>query len=160
MVAGLTEPPIAWAMNFELTGSAVSMYRSVTTFSICFFRSVNSIPSVAGAKRSVTVRRCDLLPVDAESFIAVIMTDDSRVKSRLLRSDIPVTPGELPALANLLNTHFTGISAEEMGQKLMGLTTQLGAELFMPLSQVIEFAGEVMDENARSQVYTSGQTQI
>ena len=116
--------------------------------------------SVAGAKRSVTVRRCDLLPVDAGSFIAVIMTDDSRVKSRLLRSDIPVTPGELPALANLLNTHFAGISAEEMGQKLMGLTTQLGAELFMPLSQVIEFAGEVMDENARSQVYTSGQTQI
>ena len=116
--------------------------------------------SVAGAKRSVTVRRCDLLPVDAGSFIAVVMTDDSRVKSRLLRSDIPVTPGELPALANLLNTHFTGISAEEMGQKLMGLTTQLGAELFMPLSQVIEFAGEVMDENARSQVYTSGQTQI
>ena len=46
MVAGLTEPPIAWAMNFELTGSAVSMYRSVTTFSICFFRSVNSIPAL------------------------------------------------------------------------------------------------------------------
>ena len=32
-----------WAMNFEPTGSAVSMYRSVTTFSICFFRAVNSI---------------------------------------------------------------------------------------------------------------------
>ena len=116
--------------------------------------------SVAGAKRSVTVRRCDLLPVDEGSFIAVIMTDDSRVKSRLLRSGIAVTAGELPALANLLNTHFTGISAGEMGQKLMGLTSQLGAELFMPLSQVIEYACEVMDESERSQVYASGQTQI
>ena len=116
--------------------------------------------SVAGAKRSVTVRRCDLLPVDAESFIAVVMTDDSRVKSQLLHSSIPVTPDELPALANLLNSHFTGIASEEMGRKLMSLAGQLGAELFMPLSLTIEYASDVADRVARNQVYTTGQAQL
>ena len=53
--------------------------------------------AVAAGRGSVTVRRYDLLPVDAESFIAVVMTVDSRVKSQLLRTQLPVEPQQLPA---------------------------------------------------------------
>ncbi len=116
--------------------------------------------AVAAGKSSVTVRRYDLLPVDASSFIAVVMTDDSRVKSQLLRTELPVEAEQLPALANLLNTHFTGIHTEELGSKLMALAPQLGAELFMPLSQTIEFATAVIDSSQRSHVFTTGQSQI
>jgi len=117
-------------------------------------------PAYAAAvgRTDAAVRRFDLLPVDEHSFIAVVMTSDSRVKSQLLRCDLLVTPEELSALANLLNTHFTGISAGEMGQKLMGLTSQLGAELFMPLSQAIEYASDVIE--AQNQVFTTGQAQL
>ena len=106
--------------------------------------------AVTAGKNSVTVRRYDLLPVDAMSFIAVVMTDDSRVKSQLLHTELPVEAEQLPALANLLNTHFTGIHTEELGSKLMALAPQLGAELFMPLSQTIEFATAVIDNSERS----------
>ena len=113
--------------------------------------------AVAAGRGSVTVRRYDLLPVDAESFIAVVMTVDSRVKSQLLRTQLPVEPQQLSALANLLNTHFTGICAEEMGTKLMGLTGQLPAELFMAASLAVEYASAVIDQGNRGQVYTTGQ---
>lgn len=116
--------------------------------------------AVAAGKSSVTVRRYDLLPVDAMSFIAVVMTDDSRVKSQLIRTELPVAAEQLPALANLLNTHFTGIHTEELGTKLMALAPQLGAELFMPLSQTIEYATAVIDNSERSRVFTTGQSQI
>ena len=116
--------------------------------------------AVTAGKSSVTVRRYDLLPVDTMSFIAVVMTDDSRVKSQLLRTELPVEAEQLPALANLLNTHFTGIHTEELGAKLMALAPQLGAELFMPLSQAIEFATAVIDNSQRSHVFTTGQSQI
>ena len=124
--------------------------------------SIVSYPAYTAAvgKSAVTIQRYDLLPVDADSFIAVVMTTDSRVKSQLLRSSIPVTPDELPALANLLNSHFTGISSEEMGRKLMGLASQLGAELFMPLSLAIEYASDVADRSAQNHVYTTGQAQL
>lgn len=112
--------------------------------------------AVAAGKSSVTVRRYDLLPVDTMSFIAVVMTDDSRVKSQLLRTELPVASEQLPALANLLNTHFTGIHTEELGTKLMALAPQLGAELFMPLSQTIEYATAVIDNSERSHVFTTG----
>ena len=124
--------------------------------------SIVSYPAyaVAAGKSSVTVRRYDLLPVDRDSFIAVVMTDDSRVKSQLLRTDIPVPPEQLPALANLLNTHFTGIRVEELGTKLMGLTSQLSPELFLPASLTVEYAAAVIDRSTRNQVYTTGQTQL
>ena len=93
--------------------------------------SIVSYPAyaVAAGKGAVTVRRFDLLPVDANSFIAVVMTADSRVKSQILRTELPVDAEQLTALANLLNTHFTGIGPEETGEKLMGLTAQLPPEL-------------------------------
>lgn len=124
--------------------------------------SIVSYPAYAAAvgKGGVTVRRFDLLPVDTGIFIAVVMTADSRVKSRLLRTDLPVEAEQLSALANLLNTHFTETGPEGMGEKLMALTGQLPPELFMPLSLAVEYAGEVMDRSARNQVYTTGQTQL
>lgn len=124
--------------------------------------SIVSYPAyaVAAGKGSVTVRRYDLLPVDEGSFIAVVMTDDSRVKSQLLRTDVPLPAQQLPALANLLNTHFTGVGPEELGSKLMGLTAQLPAELFLPLSLAVEYATAVIDRSAQNQVYTTGQTQL
>ena len=116
--------------------------------------------SVAAGKNTLTVRRYDLLPVDDQSFIAVVMTDDGRVKSQVIRSELAVPADQLPALANLLNTHFSGIPAEEMGTKLMALAGQLGAELFMPLSLAVEYATAVMDRGSQNQVFTTGQSQL
>ena len=116
--------------------------------------------SVAAGKNHIAVRRYDLLPVDDTSFIAVVMTDDSRVKSQLIRSDLSVPTDHLAALANLLNTHFTGIPPEEMGTKLMALAGQLGAELFMPLSLAVEYATAVMDRGTQNQVFTTGQSHL
>ena len=42
----------------------------------------------------------------------------------------------------------------------MALTGQLPPELFMPLSLTVEYAGEVVDQSARNQVFTTGQTQL
>ena len=116
--------------------------------------------SVAAGKNRISVRRYDLLPVDEQSFIAVVMTDDSRVKSQVIRSELSVPTEQLSALANLLNTHFVGIPAEDMGSKLMALAGQLGAGLFMPLSLTVEYATAVMDRSNQNQVYTTGQSQL
>ena len=45
--------------------------------------------AVADHTQAVTVQRFDLIAVDDDSFIAVAMLSDSRVKSQLLRSQLP-----------------------------------------------------------------------
>ena len=65
----------------------------------------------ATGKKQMTARRFELLPVDEHSCIVVMMMGDNRVKSQLLRMQLKVDTEQMPALVNLLNSHFTGISA-------------------------------------------------
>ena len=98
--------------------------------------------------------------VDDTSFITVVMTDDSRVKSQLQRSPLAFDRARLTDLSALLNTHFTKQSREEMSAKLMGLSDQIAPELFLVLSATVGYAAEILEEAAKKDVFTTGASQI
>ena len=116
--------------------------------------------AVAEGKSGVTVKRFELLGVDDTSFITVVMTDDSRVKSQLQRSPLAFDRARLTDLSALLNTHFTKQSREEMSAKLMGLSDQIAPELFLVLSATVGYAAEILEETAKKDVFTTGASQI
>ena len=116
--------------------------------------------AVAEGKSGVTVKRFELLGVDDTSFITVVMTDDSRVKSQLQRSPLAFDRARLTDLSVLLNTHFTKQSREEMSAKLMGLSDQIAPELFLVLSATVGYAAEILEETAKKDVFTTGASQI
>ena len=132
--------------------------------------------AVAEGKSGVTVKRFELLGVDDTSFITVVMTDDSRVKSQLQRSPLAFDRARLTDLTALLNTHFTKQSREElsallnalfttqsreeMSAKLMGLPDQIAPELFLVLSATVGYAAEILEEAAKKDVFTTGASQI
>ena len=111
-------------------------------------------------KNKITVRRFDLLPVDAESCIAVMMMGNNRVKSQLLRLQLRVEQEQLPNLVNLLNTHFINISLDEMNQRLMSVAEQVPPELFLLLSQVVSYAVDALEEADRREIITAGASQL
>lgn len=112
--------------------------------------------TVADHKTAATVRRFELIPVDANSFIAVVMLSDSQVKSQLLPLQLPVADGGLPDMSHLLNTHFTGIGPEDMNGRLMSLSEQVPGQWFLPLNQVVEYAGRLLKEANSQEVFPSG----
>ena len=112
--------------------------------------------TVADHKTAATVRRFELIPVDANSFIAVVMLSDSQVKSQLLPLQLPVADGGLPDMSHLLNTHFTGIGPEDMNGRLMSLSEQVSGQWFLPLNQVVEYAGRLLKEANSQEVFTGG----
>ena len=116
--------------------------------------------ALAAGKKQFSVARFDLLRVDEQSFIAVVMTDDGRVKSKLLYTQVPVDMSQLPVLAALLNKDFVGQTPEEMGKRLMVVAGQVPALLFMVLSLTVEYAGEVLEEIQHRMVYTAGANRI
>ena len=116
--------------------------------------------AVADHRNSATVRRFELIGVDAGSFIAVVMMSDSQVKSQLMRLDLPVGPEQLPQLSHLLNTHFTGIGAVEMNAHLMSLSDQVDGSRFLLLNRVVEYAGELLAKSERQEVFTNGASQL
>ena len=116
--------------------------------------------AVADHRTAATVQRFELIGVDASGFIAVVMLSDSRVKSQLMRTSLPVEAEALPQLSHLLNTHFTGVSAEQMNATLMNLREQVSGQWFLILNQVTEYAGSLLEESNHQQVYTSGASQL
>ena len=116
--------------------------------------------TVTDRRSALTVRRFELIAVDESSFIAVVMLSDSRVKSQLLRLQLAVESEKLPDMSHLLNTHFTGIDAEKMNAKLMGLSEQVSPEWFLLLNRVVEYAGGLLQDEQETKVFTSGASQL
>jgi methionyl aminopeptidase len=80
----------------------------------------------AARKTRLSARRFELLPVDEHSCIVVVMMDGNRVRSQLIRQQLRVDVEQFPVLVNLLNTHFTGISTEEIDRWVYEETLRLG----------------------------------
>lgn len=114
----------------------------------------------ATGKKQMTARRFELLPVDEHSCIVVMMMGDNRVKSQLLRMQLKVDTEQMPTLVNLLNSNFTGISADEMNRQLMDVSEQVTPQMFLLLSQTIAYAADVLEEAGQKEVFTVGTSQL
>ena len=114
----------------------------------------------ATGKKQMTARRFELLPVDEHSCIEVMMMGDNRVKSQLLRMQLKVDTEQMPTLVNLLNSNFTGISADEMNRRLMDVSEQVTPQMFLLLSQTIAYAADVLQEAGQKEVFTVGTSQL
>ena len=111
-------------------------------------------------KKKLTARRFELLPVDERSCIVVMMMSDSRVKSQLLKLQLKVDLEQLPTLVGVLNGHFTGISTEEMNQRLMDVAEQVPPQLFLLLSQTVGYAVDALEEASHREIVTAGANQL
>ena len=114
----------------------------------------------AAGKKRMTARRFDLLPVDERSCIVVMMMSNSRVKSQLLKLQLKVDLEQLPTLVGVLNGHFTGISTEEMNQRLMDVAEQVPPQLFLLLSQTVGYAVDALEEASHREIVTAGANQL
>ena len=90
--------------------------------------------TAAAPKKRVTVKRYDLLMVEENAFIAVVMTDNSVVKNKIIRMPDEVSDPQL----QLLSTP--------------------GA--FQLISLVVQFAMEVLNDQTNQNVHTLGITHL
>ena len=116
--------------------------------------------SITTGNAALTVERFELLPVDATSFITVVMTSDKNVKSQLQSAALAFDAERLTDLKNLLNTHFVGKSRSEINERLMSVSDQLAPELFLVLSKTVEYAAAILDAAGKRDVVTTGASQI
>ena len=116
--------------------------------------------AMTSGQRNASVKRYELIGVDAMSFIAVVMLSDSQVKSQLMHLQLPVEGEKLAEMSHLLNTHFTAIPPEEISQRLMNLSDQVGGEWFLLLNQVCDYASGLLKQAMHQEASSNGVTQL
>ncbi len=109
---------------------------------------------------TVTVKRYDLLMVEENAFIAVVMTDNSVVKNKIIRMPDTLSDTQLQLLSAVLNNSFVGLSREEMAKALDKMEMRTAPGAFMLISRVVDFAIEVLAEQRRQKIHTSGLTHL
>ena len=114
----------------------------------------------AAAVDRVTVKRYDLLMVEENAFIAVVMTDNSVVKNKIIRMPDTISDTQLQLLSAVLNNSFVGLTRDEMAKTLDKMETRTAPAAFTLISRVVDFAIEVLSEQRRQKIHTSGLTQL
>ena len=109
---------------------------------------------------TVTVKRYDLLMVEENAFIAVVMTDNSVVKNKIIRMPETLSDTQLQLLSAVLNNSFVGLSRDEMSQALDKMEMRTAPAAFQLISRVVDFAIEVLAEQRRQKIHTSGLTHL
>ena len=124
-------------------------------------RYVNYPAYVAAAgKNALSVQRFELLRMEPQSLIAVLMLSDQRVRSQLLRLQLPVEAEQLPPVSKLLNESFTGVSGKEMNLRLMALSSAVPPALFLLLNQIVSYGAEQLEELSQKTFVAAGTREL
>ena len=116
--------------------------------------------TMAAAKEHITVKRFDLLMVEENAFIAVVMTDNSVVKNKLIHIPGQLSDPQLQMLSAVLNSSFVGLVRDEMAQALDKMETHTAPGAFELIALVVEFAMEVLAEQGQQKFRTAGITHL
>ena len=95
---------------------------------------------------SVTLKRIDLIYVDANTFIIVLMLSGNTVKSKLVKLPVSVDQEMMQRLSTLFNASFLGISASEMSPVLIHATEQAADDSLGLTAVIAAFAIETLTE--------------
>ena len=122
---------------------------------------LTNYPALAlAAHNSVTIKRFDLIYVDANTFIIVLMLSNSTVRSRLVHLPVSVDQNMVQRLSSLFNAGFTGIPVDDMTPQRIS-STERAADDSLGLTAVITaFAMETMNEANTPTSFISGENRL
>ena len=112
------------------------------------------------AQTAVTVKRFDLIYVDANTFIIVLTLSNSTAKSKLVHLPISVDQDLVQRLSSLFNASFTGITQEAVTPVLIH-STERAADDTMGLTAVIAaFVLETLHEVSTPTAFVTGENRL
>ena len=112
------------------------------------------------AQSAVTIRRFDIIYVDANTFILVVMLSNNSVKNKLVHLPISVDQSMIQRLSSLFNASFTGIEEDQITPMLIR-TTERAADDTMGLTSVISaFAIETLTEANTPSAFITGENRL
>ena len=118
-------------------------------------------PALALTTRTaVTIKRFDIIYVDANTFIIVVMLSDNTVKNKLVKLPVSVDQKLVQRLSSLFNSGFTGITEDAVTPLLINSTERAADDTMGVTSVIAAFAIEVLTEAAAPSAYVSGENRL
>ena len=112
------------------------------------------------AQSSVTVKRFDLIYVDANNFIIVLMLSNNSVKSKLVHLPVSVDQDMIKRLSTLFNASFTGVEDHQITPTLIHATERAADDSLGLTAVISSFVMEVLSEVNTPTAFLSGENRL
>ncbi|MBQ3263427.1 MAG: heat-inducible transcription repressor HrcA [Oscillospiraceae bacterium] len=112
------------------------------------------------ARPAATIRRFDLIYLDANSFIIVLLLSTDAVKNKLVRLPVSVDQTMIQKLSTLFNAHFTGISENAITPGMIHAAERAAEDNLGITAVIAAFAIETLTDSEQTQAYLVGETQL
>ena len=112
------------------------------------------------AASPTTVKRVDLIYVDANTFIIVLMLSGNSVKSKLVHLPVSVDQAMVQKLCALFNSGFTGITEEQITPLLIHSTERAADDSVGLTSVIAAFLIETLSEAGTPEAFISGENRL
>jgi len=109
------------------------------------------------AQSAVTIKRFDIIYVDANTFIIVAMMSNNTVKNKLVRLPVSVNEGLMKKLSSLFNANFTGISEDQITPLLINSTERAADDTMGITSVIASFAIEILSDADKPLAFVTGE---
>ena len=109
---------------------------------------------------AVTIKRFDIIYVDANTFILVLMLANNAVRNKLVHLPFSVDQNMIQRLSALFNASFTGIAEDEITPLLISSTERAANDSMGLTSVIAAFALEVLGESAAPAAFVSGENRL
>ena len=118
-------------------------------------------PALALTTRTaVTIKRFDIIYVDANTFIIVVMLSDNTVKNKLVHLPVSVNESMMKKLSALFNANFTGVSEDQITPLMISAAERAADDTMGVTSVIAAFAIEVLSEAFRPTAYVTGENRL
>ena len=118
---------------------------------------MTNYPALAlSAQAADTVKRFDLLYVDANTFIIVALLGSDKVKNKLVHLPFSVEQGMIQKLSTVFNASFTGITEDQITPALIASAERSVDDTMGLVAVVAGFAIEILTESRGAKAVVSG----
>jgi heat-inducible transcriptional repressor len=113
---------------------------------------------VVSPRRSSVFRHIEFLRLADRRFLIIIVSPDGDVQNRVVHTAADYTQSQLAEAANYLNANYSGLTIEEVRERLKGEVEQLRGEIVVLMQTAVEASSEAMKEE--DEVVISGERNL
>ncbi|MDO9003690.1 MAG: heat-inducible transcriptional repressor HrcA [Aquabacterium sp.] len=114
---------------------------------------------VTSPRKASVFRHIEFLRLGDKRVLVILVAPDGDVQNRVLFTAQDYTQSELVEASNILNTHYSGLSIEEMRNRLKSEVDQLRGDIASLMQAAVQAGSDAMDEST-DQLVVSGERNL
>lgn len=114
---------------------------------------------VVAPRRSSVFRHIEFLRLSERRFLVIIVSPEGDVQNRVVHTAADYTQSQLAEAANYLNANYSGLTIEEVRERLKNEVEQLRGEIVVLMQTAVEASSEAMKQD-QEEVVISGERNL